>query len=746
MPWTCKTCFLDVAADNLRSCPNCGVEKLDMSVDVDTTNAITIRTKRRVEFRKGEGNQPLPSSGSYAKVTTAETERVIVVPKSRAREYVAGEKLPPPDQVFFARLFPDKWANKPEKLGVTFTPESSKRPDWTEEFEQTDAPTLTAERFDRRFFFVYGEGDVDFSFPGLDVVDLTDEGSAGYTTQVGVVALKKKERVFLVDPLEKGWCQRLECKQIQFNHDSHLLLPEGLAVIALALEESLAHPGRKLLITGHTDATGEDTGYDNDGLSDRRTNNVRLMLEGDRMGWATSALANRQHLIGEGDRAKADRDADTVREWLSYPDYETFAKKQLVSATSWDELEPWEKVFDNYERELRQSVTEFMTPELIAKIDAARARTRNPPITLKEARRKVYDDEYQIWAKGVKAKLAKQRAAVGWVDPELKSLGCGAQFLKIKTQAKNKVNRRVEFLWFDPQGVLPWTAAEGTPEIDAARVAVYGEPKSWDYLRSDGPFTFDRVDCPPESVLSTEGNVLFVVDISGSMRGEVPGTGRTRLQLCRAQLLEALDGLAHNQKFNVFTFDTNVGTNYLDGDVLHPASRRNVYRARYRVLMDMSPTGSTATHAALEHAIDHFSGVDTVVFLSDGCPTVGNLHERKILDDVKTWRRRKPKTKIETFGFVTTAAELSVTPEQEAKAIAALERDYWSKDLATDIDTKRPLLVAAAIEAGLPDPDGDGKQTPVTVLNQLVLGWLMDKLASENGGHFTDLARIFAVP
>jgi hypothetical protein len=96
----------------------------------------------------------------------------------------------------------------------------------------------------------------------------------------------------------------LEMEDANFHHDSAVLLPEkesktpgsptqdkitGLGVLAACYRHAEEHPDQKMLITGHTDTTGDEN-Y-NLILSRKRADNVMFALLGDRGRWVGSSNA-----------------------------------------------------------------------------------------------------------------------------------------------------------------------------------------------------------------------------------------------------------------------------------------------------------------------------------------------------------------------------------------------------------------------------------------------------------------------
>ncbi len=752
MPWDCKTCGIKQQNDSIDVCVNCQAQKLSWTVQANQTRTMVISGGRRLQCLLGTTSVPFEPGHSYAKVATEATERIVAVPKERARDYAQAGKLPPPDQVFFARLSPAKLKDQPEKLTLTLTPEYelSGIEAGKVEIPQSEPPTLSGKHFDVRCLFVYGEGAVDFEFDELHVVDISEGTARGFAPKVGVEALKKKRRVFLTDPLEKGWCQRLECKQLHFNHYSNLLRPDGLPVLALALDHCAEHPTKRLLVAGHCDATGESSGYDNVGLSQRRTENICAMLRGDRKAWAASALENRAHLTEKGRPQDVKRDERMVLEWAGVPDDEGFEKfrsryksikRDALNATSFAQAEAWGGVFDLYEEALKDA----LTPRLLTRAERTKLSSSSRPDTFEaNARRAV-----SAHAAKAQAQLAKRRASVKFLDDARQAVGCGADYLKIKTQAKSETNRRDEFLWFDgtDEALLPWTPG-AAPEPEGAPAAIYGPQGSWDYLHSDGPYTFDRVDCPPEPVVSPpEGDLLFVLDLSTSMKHRDPRRAVSRFELCREIVADMVQGLDPSQRFSMLSFDSQPRDPWRR--ILISASLPNVRYAIDWLSSLQHPVqgpdaGWTNTGEALERALT-FKPTRILLF-SDGLPTKGTVLESVVLKNFAIWNATA-KVKVESYGFRVSAEDMRVDPDTAKQAVARYESEWLaSPGGEKTVEARNRIAKAIAQDLKLPNWNSDlgsasGGSSLDTLMN-LLLDLFMTRIAKKHGGSFHDLNRI----
>lgn len=149
----------------------------------------------------------------------------------------------------------------------------------------------------------------------------------------------------------------------------------------------------------------------------------------------------------------------------------------------------------------------------------------------------------------------------------------------------------------------------------------------------------------PRAELSKEQQVprdlVFVLDTSGSMAGKRIVQARNALKFC-------LRNLNANDRFSVLHF-ANTVNRYSDG--LESASADNVDRARQWVER-LEATGGTAIQAALASALEMRPSdrerTFTVVFFTDGRPTVGETDLKKIQAHVSG--KNTSTTRIFTFG------------------------------------------------------------------------------------------------
>ena len=128
-------------------------------------------------------------------------------------------------------------------------------------------------------------------------------------------------------------------------------------------------------------------------------------------------------------------------------------------------------------------------------------------------------------------------------------------------------------------------------------------------------FALITITPPSARGRTTPRDVTFVVDVSGSMRGE-------KLDQAKAAGRALLASLSRDDRFRLIDFATDV---HAFGDDFIPATEANLGAAR-RYLDALRAEGSTNISGALEAALDadtRGERLPLVVFLTDGEPTVG---------------------------------------------------------------------------------------------------------------------------
>lgn len=167
--------------------------------------------------------------------------------------------------------------------------------------------------------------------------------------------------------------------------------------------------------------------------------------------------------------------------------------------------------------------------------------------------------------------------------------------------------------WYDQEGdeAKILTAAE---RREAERERVLRAQKE----RSRTPRFFD--------VPIRSASVIFVVDVSGSMEERLAGEyknfpGETRIERAKAELSKAIQALPTGTRFNLVTFSGGVGMWSEDRlDEMGEPDREDALEWVSR----LGALGGTNLYGGLLEAMSDPS-VDTLVVLSDGEPSVGDL-------------------------------------------------------------------------------------------------------------------------
>jgi Ca-activated chloride channel family protein len=206
----------------------------------------------------------------------------------------------------------------------------------------------------------------------------------------------------------------------------------------------------------------------------------------------------------------------------------------------------------------------------------------------------------------------------------------------------------------------------------------------------DGYFLFlisPQISSSPMQVVPRD--VVMVLDTSGSMAG-------IKMDQARKALRQCLDTLNPQDRFAVCNFSTSV-TKYREQ--LVDSSREQIDNAK-RWVDQLRTSGGTAIDDALTEALS-FRGSDagrsfTVIFFTDGLPTVGETNPDKILK--RFLAKNTVNTRVFTFGVGddVNAAFLDQLADQ-TRAVSTYVRP------AEDIEVKASALAAKVSQPVLTD-------------------------------------------
>ena len=184
-------------------------------------------------------------------------------------------------------------------------------------------------------------------------------------------------------------------------------------------------------------------------------------------------------------------------------------------------------------------------------------------------------------------------------------------------------------------------------------------------------------------------DVVFVLDTSGSMRGE-------KIEQARAAIEYCLDRLSPGDRFNIVTFGTEVAS-FRNGPVA--CSKETLAGARAFV-ENVVAKGRTNISGALAKAL---SGKPAggrpriTIFLTDGTPTAGELVPEKIVESVKSVKPRPTRIFVMGVGHdvnahlldklaeATDGSSQYVAPDEEIDAKVAALYDRLSHPVLTNV-------------------------------------------------------------
>jgi Ca-activated chloride channel family protein len=191
-------------------------------------------------------------------------------------------------------------------------------------------------------------------------------------------------------------------------------------------------------------------------------------------------------------------------------------------------------------------------------------------------------------------------------------------------------------------------------------------------------------------------DMVFVLDTSGSMRED------GKMDQARKALKHCLAGLTDKDRFAVFNFATTVNRY---GEGLIPVTKEQIEQAQ-KWVDRLEPSGGTAINDALLAALDlnrnEPGRTFTMVFFTDGQPTIGEIKPEKILGNVT--RKNTANTRIFTFGVGNdlNAALLDQVAEQ-SRAVSTYVRP--GEDLELKVSSfygkiSHPVLTNLRLVAG----------------------------------------------
>lgn len=143
-------------------------------------------------------------------------------------------------------------------------------------------------------------------------------------------------------------------------------------------------------------------------------------------------------------------------------------------------------------------------------------------------------------------------------------------------------------------------------------------------LDPPGPLVLDQV-AKSWTELRKRANLVFVIDVSGSMGEPVPSAGRSRLDLAKEAADAALPLLAPDDTLSLWTFSTPLQGQTVPYRVVVPAGRVSTIGEQYRrAVSGLVAEGGTALYATTRAAVAQVRAgfdparINAVVLLTDG--------------------------------------------------------------------------------------------------------------------------------
>lgn len=192
MPWVCPSCDSVVTQDDVSTCPGCGSSKSAWTMHADRTRTLVVGRKR-IELQRGvSADEVPPGHASHSGADVVPATHAYALSKREAQAIADAGKLPASHDVLFVRLFPGGSPERGVTIAVNFDHHE------VEELPPAhpDDPALDAAgKVDVKFLFVWGDDPAVPlpTFPGLHVVDVSEESDDGWThaPSIAVEALKK---------------------------------------------------------------------------------------------------------------------------------------------------------------------------------------------------------------------------------------------------------------------------------------------------------------------------------------------------------------------------------------------------------------------------------------------------------------------------------------------------------------------------------------------------------------------------
>lgn len=220
-------------------------------------------------------------------------------------------------------------------------------------------------------------------------------------------------------------------------------------------------------------------------------------------------------------------------------------------------------------------------------------------------------------------------------------------------------------------------------------------PKVSDSIGTDGFFSTFII--PPDSLTNSTGEsrtIVFTADISSSMEGE-------RIVRLKDAIYEFLKRLNNNDRFNVILFSTNVISFKPDIVV---ATEENLNLAK-EFVFKVGAAGLTNINDALESTLHmgfNQGENNSVIFITDGMPSWGELETQKIIKKSKDLNNEKARIYVYGIGEEPSKTFLSeLAKENGGYAMFISDNDSIPLIVQNHLERiSRPVLSDLSIDYG----------------------------------------------
>ena len=189
MPWSCPSCDAE-ANDRLSVCPECGYAKSAWTVVADITRAFAI-TRKHFDLLRGTIQRSLaPDDPALGALELVQATYVPVIPKAKAQAIADAGQVPPPAKVLFVAFK----AKRTERVDVEVLYEAQASDELQVEVPYPDPPPEGGV-VHAKLLCVFGPEELAPDlFEDLTLIDVSEEGGAGFANELEFAALRQDPR------------------------------------------------------------------------------------------------------------------------------------------------------------------------------------------------------------------------------------------------------------------------------------------------------------------------------------------------------------------------------------------------------------------------------------------------------------------------------------------------------------------------------------------------------------------------